>query len=301
MAEKMATAAWQGIALKVPADWSMVGISGDEKKGYFRVDGPVAAALEVRWSQALGKSPDLEAKGREFLATIEKSCKKGRVPYSGKIKAEKGAGYVGFNWRADRIAQGRLSYCAKCDRVTIAQVIWSKAEDASHLSPVILGSLSDHRDDGWTDWGLYGLEFAVPPGYKVEKNQLMSAYLALTFRKGPRTLAVQRWGLVSALLGGGTLEEWYKKDVLPDVKGYKARISEETVAGHEGLVIQGRRGGIKQAARAAAYSLTLHKYPALVSGYAWNCDKSNRLFSVWASHNEGEGIAEKVIETIRCH
>lgn len=301
MAEKMATAAWQGISLKVPADWSMVGVSGNEKKGYFRVDGPVAAALEVRWSQAMGKSPDLEAKGREFLAQIERACKKGRVPYSGKVKAEKGAGYVGFNWRADRIAQGRLSYCPKCDRVVIAQVIWSKEEDASHLSPVILGSLTDHRDDGWTDWGLYGLEFAVPPGYKVEKNQLMSGYLALWFRKGPSTIAVQRWGLVSALLGDGSIEQWYRKDVLPDIRGYRAGITEGSVAGHEGLTVEGRRRGIKQAARALVFSLTLHQYPALLTGFAWKCDESNRLFSVWATHAQGGDLARKVCETIKCH
>ena len=301
MAEKMATAAWQGISLKVPADWSLVGVSGDEKKGYFRVDGAVGAAVEVRWSPAMGRAPDLEVKGREFLANVEKSSRKNRIPYSGKLKTEKSGESVGFNWRGDRIAQGRLTYCAKCDRVVIAQVIWSKDEDVSHLSPVILASLSDHRDDGWSNWGLYGLEFAIPPGYKVEKSRLMSGYLALTFKRGARTIAVQRWGLVSALLEGGSVEQWYRKDVLPDIRGYKVRIDEVSEAGHEGLAISGRRGGIRQAVRALAYSLTLHQYPTVVTGTAWKCDDSNRLFSVWASHAQGEDIAQKVRETIKCH
>lgn len=297
----MATAAWQGIALNVPADWSLVGVSGDDKKGYFRVDGPVAAAVEVRWSSAMGKPPDLEAKGREFLATIERSSKKNRVPYSGKIKSEKHGESVGFNWRGDRIAQGRLTYCASCDRVIIAQVIWSRDEDVSHLSPVILGSLTDHREDGWRDWGLYGLEFAIPSGYKVDKHQLMSGYLSLSFRRGARLIAVQRWGLVNALLAGGSVEEWYRKDVLPDIRGYKVAIEQSEVAGHGGLAIRGRRGGVKQAVRAMAYSFTLHQYPTVLTGSAWQCEESNRLFSVWATHAEGEDIAEKVRQTIACH
>lgn len=301
MAEKMATVAWQGIALRVPADWSLVGVSGDEKKGYFRADGPIAAALEVRWSSAMGRKPDLEAKGREFLAALEKSSKKRRAACSTKLRPEKDSNSVSFNWRGDRIAQGRLSYCEKCDRVTIAQVIWSADEDASHLSPVILGSISDHRDDGWTAWGLYGFDFAVPPGYRLEKSQLMSAYVSLLFRKGARRIAVQRWGLVSALLGGMSLEEWYAKDVRPDIRGYSVRVEQGAVGGHEGLLVEGRRGGIRQAAKAAAYSLTLHEHPAVVTGAAWKCAESNRLYSVWASHGEKESVAEQVRNTIKCH
>ena len=79
MTEKMATVAWHGVTLKVPADWSLVGVNGDEKKGYFRVDGPVASALEVRWSSALGKPPEVIVKARELISSMEKSCKKKKI------------------------------------------------------------------------------------------------------------------------------------------------------------------------------------------------------------------------------
>ena len=48
MVEKMAAVGWQGITLNVPSDWALVGVDGDQRKGYFRVDSPVASVIEVR-------------------------------------------------------------------------------------------------------------------------------------------------------------------------------------------------------------------------------------------------------------
>ena len=302
MSQQLATVAWQGIAVKVPADWSLVGVSGDEKKGYFRVDGPIASALEVRWSPAGGRAPDLMVRGREFLATLEKSCRKNKVKFSSKLKSEKdGAGSVGFTWQSDRLGQGRLIYCAKCDRVVVAQVVSSRDENVAHIAPDVLSSLTDHRDDGWVSWALYGLAFAVPPRYKIDKQKLMSGYLSLSFKSGTRTLVVERWGLVSSLLGGGTLEEWYRKDVQPDIKGYRVGYGKTEVKGHEGLKIEGRRAGVREAAKAAAYAFTLHPHPGVLTGWAWRCEESNRLFSVRATHVAGDDIAESVRDLIRCH
>lgn len=298
----MAAVGWQGITIKVPADWSLVGVNGDGRKGYFRVDGPVASAVEVRWSQALGKAPDLLARGREFLSTLEKACRKKRIKFSSKIKPEKNSiNSVSFTWQADRLGQGRLVYCAKCDRVTIAQVVSAREESVSHIAPVILDSIHDHRDDGWVDWALYGMQFAVPGGYRIEKQQLMSGYLSLAFRLGQKTLVVERWGLVGTLLDGGTLEQWYRKDVQPDIKGYRVQFASHKTAGHEGLKIEGRRRGIRQAVKAVALSLTLHPHPGIFTGYVWHCEESNRLFSVRATHLSGEDIAERVCDTIECH
>lgn len=300
MPEKMATVGWQGITFKVPEDWSLVGVNGDEKKGYFRVDGPIASALEVRWSSALGKPPELMAKGREFLSRLEKSSRKSRIKFSSKIKAENDNS-VAFTWKADRKGQGRLVYCPKCDRVIIAQVISSRDEDVSHVAPIILGSIKDHRNDGNTSWALYGLEFAVPESYRIEKQSLMSGYLSLSFKRGPKSLVIERWGLAETLLGNYTIEQWYRKDAVPDIKGYRVEFAENEIFGHEGVKMVGRRAGIRQALKAAAYSLTLHPHPGMLTGYVWHCRDSNRLFSVRATHTEGERIAEEVMGSIRCH
>lgn len=300
MSEKIATIGWQGITLKAPEDWSLVGVSGDDKKGYFQVDGPISSALQVKWSPALGKKPDLMARAREFLSTLEKSRKKQK--FSSTVKEDKrDENSVNFAWRAEQLGQGKLTYCPDCDRVVIAQIVSTRDDNVSGIAPMILGSLSDHGEIGWSTWALYGLEFAVPKNYKIEKNVFMSGYLCLAFKSGQKTITVERWGLANILLSENEMTEWYRKDALPDIQGYRVKLEQGTVQEHEGLVLSGRRAGIKQLAKAVAFSLTLHPHPGLVSGYVWHCEESNRLFSVRATHTEGDDIAEKVRDTITCH
>ena len=191
--------------------------------------------------------------------------------------------------------------CARCDRVIIAQGISTGDENGSHVAPIILGSIRDHRDDGWTEWALYGLHFAVPAGYKIEKQTLMSGYLSLSFKDAAKRLVVERWGLAGTLLAKDDLEQWYRRDAAPDIKGYRFEIEDAEIHGHDGLRIQGAGVGLKQLAKSAAASLTLHPYPGVMTGYAWHCAESNRLFSVRATHAEGDDIAEKVRELIECY
>jgi len=208
---------------------------------------------------------------------------------------------VGFLWRADRLGHGRLIYCEKCNRVVIAQIIADRDENVSHAAPAILGSLKDHREDGWVDWALYGFEFAAPADYKVVKQTLMSGYLSLTFKGRSGNLVVERWGLAETTLADYSFEEWYRKDATPCVKGYKFDLVSQEVKGHEGLRIEGRSAGIKQAAKALFSSVTLHEFPRVLSGYAWHCPETNRLFSVRAAHGPGVDVAEKVRDLIQCH
>ena len=302
MAEQMAAVGWQGITLMVPADWSLVGVSGDEKKGYFRVDGPIASALEVRWASVVDKSPDLMVKAREFLSGLEKNYRKKKIKFSSKIKPDSGnEDSVSFNWQANQLGQGRLFYCDKCKKIVIAQVISVREENISHIIPVILESLTDHRDDGWVNWALYGLAFAIPSGYKIQKQQLMSGYLSLSFKNKAKILVVERWGLANTLLAGDELKEWYRKDVQVDIKGYRVKSEAYEVAGHDGLKTEGRRSGIKQMFKAIGYYFTLYPHPGYLTGYAWHCKESNRLFSIRATHIENDDVAEKVRDFIKCH
>ena len=106
---------------------------------------------------------------------------------------------------------------------------------------------------------------------------------------------------MKSILGRDSLEQWYRKDVLPDLKGYRVGFSETEIAGHEAIKVAGRRGGVRQFVRSAAYSLTLHSYPDCATGYAWHCPDSNRLFGVRATHSQGEDVAEKIRDLIVCH
>lgn len=300
MTNNSAPVGWHGIIVDAPADWSLVGVSGDPKKGYFRVDSPVASALEVKWESASGRKPDLMVKGREFLSNIEKSVRKKKIKFTKELKAEDDCA-VRFLWRADRLGQGRMVYCPDCDRIMVGQVISTREENISHVGSDMLDSMRDHREDGWVEWAMYGLDFAIPPGYTITKQTLMSGYLLLSFKKGARTIVVERWGLANTLVGRDSMEQWYRKDAMPDVKGYRADFLPEATAGHEGLKMDGRRRGIVQMLKAAAYSLTLNPHPGKLTGYVWHCEESNRLYSVRATHTEDEQISERIRDLIRCH
>ncbi len=298
MTLKSAPVGWQGIVVDAPTDWSLVGVNGDAKKGYFRVDSPVASALEVKWERVSGK-PDLMAKAREFLSKIDKSASKKKLKFDKDIKPDRSDDCsVRFLWRSDRLGQGRLVYCPQCERMILAQVISTRDENVAQTASLILDSIRDHRDDGWLDWGLYGLGFAVPPGYRIQKQTLMSAYLALNFKKGAHSIVVERWRLASSLLAKYDMETWYRKDAMPDVKGYRVDISPETVAGREGLKVSGRRKGLVTAVKALAYSLTLHPYPDLLTGYVWYEPEQDSLYSIRATHSQSDQIAEKIRDLI---
>ncbi|MDH7602140.1 MAG: hypothetical protein QHI38_08325 [Armatimonadota bacterium] len=299
MPQTWGTIAWEGVTARVPAEWSLVGVSGDAQKGYLRVDSSESSVLEMRWSTAQGKPPELLAKARELLANLDKSCRKQGTKLTSKIKNEGQA--VAFWWKTDRVGEGRLTYCDKCDRVLIAQVIYPCDEDFSDTAQSILRSIRDHRSDGLVGWALYGLEFAVPPSYSLEKHTLMSGYLQLVFRNHAKRLIVERWGLANSLLGDDSLMDWYRKDVLPDIKGFRVEFGETEILGHQALRVFGWAAGIRQAIKTAAYSLTLYTNPKLLTGYAWQCTESNRLYSVRTTHDEGENIAERVRDLIRCH
>lgn len=298
MTQNTAQVGWQGIVVDAPMDWSLVGVSGDNKKGYFRVDSPVASALEVKWERISGQAPDLMAKAREFLNSIEKSARKKKLKFDREIKSDGDPASLRFLWRSDRLGQGRLVYCEQCRRLIIAQVIMARDENIAKTASQMLDSIRDHRDDGWLDWGLYGLGFAVPPGYTIRKQTLMSGYLALNFKKGAHTIVVERWGLAATLLAKDDMASWYRKDAMPDVKGYRAVVEPRRVGEFEGLKISGRRRGLISAIKAMACSLTLHSYPDVLTGYVWHQADDNRLFSIRVTHAQGEHTAEKIRDLV---
>src|SRR3990172_4818248 len=89
MSDNWSLAGWQGISLRTPPDWNLVGVSGDETKGYFRVDAPESASVEVRWTALKQPPADLTARANEFLDAIAKTAKKRRVAFSSKVKPRK--------------------------------------------------------------------------------------------------------------------------------------------------------------------------------------------------------------------
>lgn len=296
------------MVLKAPKDWSLVAVTGDEKKGYFRVDSPRSTSAEVRWIE-VKSPPDIEARTKDFLRQLEKANKKRKMPFTWQVKPRKqtkietatGGSSVGFTWRGDRNGYGRLLYCPTCRRVVIAQIVSPLGEDASGVAGELLGTVCDHQDPEWQMWALYDLQVSLPSDYRLVKHSLMSSYIMLSFKSKDAELIVERWGLANTLLKRSGMEDWFRKDSLPDYGGFKLEIKPEDVRGHEGLEVLGRRYGIRQMVRTAARSLTLRPLPQELTTYAWHCTESNRLFAVRVVRDDGGELIGEVMDRIACH
>lgn len=310
MIKDSSTIGWQGIVLQAPKDWCLVAVSGDETKGYFRVDSPLNSAIEIRWEQ-VKTAPNTEERTKMFLRDLERVVKKKRTGFTYKVKsrkptedeAETGGISTGFTWRGDRNGYGRLMYCPKCQRVVIAQVVSPLDEDLSGLAGEVLASICDHGDEGRQTWALYDLAVSLPAEYKLQRHTLMSSYILLAFKSKKGEVTVERWGLANTLLKRSSIKDWFKVDSLPDYRGFRVNIEEDegTKEGHSGLKLTGKRSGVRQKARSLVSSVTLRPLPQDLSGCVWHCSESNRLFAVRAVQKGASDLVEDIRDRLACH
>ena len=290
---------WQGVVARVPADWNLSAMSGSENSGYFRADNTSSLMLEVKW-QKVGKQVDLRRKLDDYLKDLQRRARRKRSDFEHKIKTKDAEALI-FSWRSDRKAQGRLWHCAECGRVMIAQVSGSTSDDISGLASVVLPTIEDHSEDGWRTWAMYDFLAEVPPGYSLEKHQLMSGYIRLAFRKKSSRLILERWGLANVALKSQTLREWFNDRAGSDLRQYGCSIEEVDFDGEKGIQISGRRTGIGPMLKSAGELLTLRKPAAYLDGYVWVCEESNKVFSIQSMHARDENTADQVLERTECH
>lgn len=290
---------WQGIIAEVPQDWSLAAVSGDEKRGYFRVDSTGSLMLEAKWSTA-GKNVDLQSRLRTYLDDLRRRSRKRRAKFESKIKPRDAGGF-NFSWRADRKAHGRLWFCEKCDRVVIAQLSGSLNEDVAEVASGILPTFEDHVEDGWRPWAVYDLIAEVPPGYALEKHKLMSGYIQLIFRKKSNRLIIERWGLANVALKKSSLQDWYLERAGHDLMPFRYAIEEMDFEGEHGIKVTGRRTGVVEYVKAVRDLLAARKPAMHLDSYAWVCEETNKVFSIQSQHVRDEKILDEVLERVECH
>lgn len=301
---KRTTVGWQGITVETPDDWGLAAFSGDSEKGYFRVDSPLATAVEIRWAP-VKSAPDLAVSANEFLSLMAQASRKRKAKFTSKVEAKKGAKPgtpVKFTWKSDRNGYGKLVYCEECKRVIIAQVVAPNDANCTSMAFGIVDSIKDHGDPGWRDWSIFGLKIAVPEGFKLEKHVLLSGYTRLVFKSRVGELTIEQWALASRLLKRSSIEEWYKKDSLSLVKGFNVALGpvEDEELEHPGCRITGRRVGLVNMVKTLLKSLTLRPLPGKMTGYVWHCPESNRLFSIRLVHSSAS-FMESIRERMVCH
>ncbi|MEN6519956.1 MAG: hypothetical protein ABFD46_02240 [Armatimonadota bacterium] len=293
---------WQGITVETPDDWGLAAFSGDSEKGYLRADSPISTSVEIRWAAAKS-APDLAARADEFLSLMKKTSRKRKTKFTSKIEAKKDAEPgtpVKFTWKSDRNGYGKLIYCPDCGRVVIAQVVTPSDNNCTSMAFGVVDSIRDHSEPGWRDWSIFGIRAAVPEEFHLEKQTLLSAYTLLRFKGRSGELTIEQWGLAENLLKKYSLEEWYRKDSLAQVKGFKTALETIDEPGHMAMRISGQKIGLVNNIKAIAKSITLRPLPVKLSGYVWHCPEVNRLFSVRLVNNNA-ALIESIRERMFCH
>lgn len=290
---------WQGVVVKLPADWSLNVIGGEEKSGYFRVDSTGSLVFEAKWWKADSKY-SIEANVQRYLDDLRKRAKKRNVEFDSKLKIRDDRN-VSYSWSSDRRAQGRAWLCEKCKRLVMVQLSGEPKDNVSDLASVILPGVVDHVEDGWKRWGVYELVADVPPGYEMVKQQMMSGYIQLVFRKGSNLLALERWGIANVALRKQGLVQWLNERVGYDLKGFKYSVEEADTGEGPGIVMNGRRRSLREHLKSVLEMLTLRRPAAALDGLIWVCEQSNRIYSVQTIHTSKEDVLDEVYKKVQCH
>jgi hypothetical protein len=310
---------WQGITLRVPEDWSLVGFGGEEKTGSLRLDSGDAAgkvrAVELRWAHTKGRQTvkDLEARVAPLLKRAERSGKKagGKAETETKPLEDKRHGdravSLSFYWKADdAAAMGRIWRCDTCEKVVVAQAYCEGSSRGKSLANEILAGIDCHpAENEWRAWGLYGLYTEIPGDYSLAGQQLMNVYLQLQFQRGQSTdqLIVEQWNLANVQLKGLYLDEWFDSKCRGMVGSTALDKSEALVNGHPALRVLGKRAGLSYWTSEGTKNLVKLKMPALqYAALLWECPESNRAYLIQSfSRRPQPELVEEIAQRTRCH
>ena len=302
---------WQGIAVEIPEDWELSGLSGDFSNGYIRLDDAQMPRLEIKWSKSKRKKPDLHKVLDEYFQLVRKNYKKRKEALNIKrdvnlVKDEsflENRDVVFFNWKSDARANGAIWHCHECRRIVIMQILGRPKESMLNDTLRILASATDHPSGHTNLWSAYQLGVSIPRRYKLDKQKLMSGYLLLSFADGSRKIAVERYGLADVLLKSVDLETWFRNTYKKAFAGYGFSIENENDEIDEKITITGSK--IRLTDRIPMSPVLLLDKIARrnrLSAQVWRCHQSNRIFAVRViSKVDVLKTATEIVESIQCH
>ena len=278
---------WQGVRLRVPAEWSLGKVDGSYKNGYVRLDDASIVRLEVEWREAPPASRrrlPIEELVDRYLSRLEKKAGKSELTFNVQRQARflkdkrwlEGEEYETFTWEADYRALNLARVCRHCGRILLLRVLGRSDENMEGVAEEIFRSLVDHPVDGCVFWRVYGLEFHVPEEFTLSEHQLRSGNIQLTFESKDRVCRVQRLSLANQLLKGTELVSWYKSFFRKQLRDLIYDTSESREGDHEGLRVEGRpRSRWRQLLRPLPF---LNPRPRqYLTGRVWLCEATNKI------------------------
>jgi hypothetical protein len=207
--------AWQGVQLKVPADWNPGKITGEANNGGVRLDDSHIVRLVLEWKEARGDDRVTQIVDR-YIEGLAKNAEKQKS----KLKVERTTHITGLNlpemqnvefftWESNFIVYTLACYSPLSDRLLFVRIMGRHDENLESILPIILNSLVDTDPKDPQPWALYDMTCTSPPGYKLESFELKSGHVRLKFEQDSNTLLIDRLGLAKTILTNRTLDAWY--------------------------------------------------------------------------------------------
>lgn len=321
---------WQGIRLRVPSEWELGRVDGDESSGYARLDDARMVRAEVEWRAApvRGARRPVSDLVDRYIEQLQKKADKSGMDFSVQRQAKffkdkrwlEGSEYETFIWEADYRAYNLARACPDCQRIVLLRVLAPVGENAEALVNEVLPSLEDHprqADCGRMFWSVYGMRFLTPKDFALKEHQLRSGHISLTFEKdgGARTLRIHRLSMAKMLLRDRELVEWYPSFFHKDLRDFRHTVSaggcaqdtvrpQETVRGHDYARIQGEpRSRWRQILR--PLPLVNPRPRRYLEGVVWHCSEQNRICVVEHLSKKrlegGDDFLDELIDGYVCH
>lgn len=271
--------AWQGYDFRIPADWDLDAVRGDETNGYLQVSDGERCSLELRWNTS-PKEPDFTRVLKRYEKQLRKKTRRSgpeiHLDPSASLEDRDSERRQHFSARTE--GRGRLygftGWSARSKRITLAQITGAKPA----LGHQIFESLGDRlREPGWNEWEVYDLEVSVPDDYRLIDRRLIAGYIYLHFAGGTREYAVERWGPAGELLRGRSLEDWIVES-RASLGAAIGKVDEEGEpvlgSGHAGLRITGKRKTQWRKSR-GKFSRFSRRWDCRL----WVCEGTNRIYA----------------------
>jgi len=291
------TFGWQAIRLTVPADWDMVVVSGDRRRGYLRMADSARVRFELRWeSTGAGANPSLAAS--KYLKSVRKAARSQNAPCQVErhinLAAPPGKEVECYRWEADVQALAMVSLCRTCRRLVHMHVIGSPGEALKNKARTVFASLHDHPESSELLWRFFDVEFTSPEGMRLRSHGLKTGCIRMAFSGKAGELEFVRVSLADMILQKKGLKEWFESFYVGPLKHYLTKTQNKQVRGHDGLEVSGK-------ARLLANPFGILGRRRAVRAVCWHCEDTNRLFICrFSSAAGGQDGIDRAVENFRC-
>ena len=290
---------YHDITCEVPSDWDLTHIEGVYEKGYLRLDDARVPRLEIRWEKPF-RTVSLSGTIDNHIKLVTKEARRARrevrVQRDLRLGGSSFAECESFSYKNHVEAVGLATRCATCRRVVIVRCFAGEGRGTlRQTAERIFKSLRDHPQDGKSRWGLYGLRFDVPEGFRLVGSDLKTGRLRLDFVRRGEEMTVVRAALAGVVLKERSLGQWLEQALPKFFRNFVVEKRTEEFRGHPSVVFTGR------------YKLRMRLTRLMVRPWflhcrVWHCERSDKIFLFRVIGREKDrNDLEKCVDLVYCH